>query len=238
MKTVIFCGGLGTRLREETEFKPKPLIEIGGKPILWHIMKIYSHYGFNDFVLCLGYKGAMIKEYFYDCDLLNKDFKVTFVDTGGEALKGSRLKRVEKYIDGDTFMVTYGDGVANIDIAKLLEFHKKHGKIATLTGVYPISRFGEIIAEGEKVKKFEEKPQSNGNPINGGFFVFNREIFDYLEERDDCDLEFGALERLAKEEQLMMCKHPDFWYCMDTPRDFDYLKKLWRDGNAPWKIWK
>jgi glucose-1-phosphate cytidylyltransferase len=256
---IILCGGLGTRLREETEFRPKPLVEIGGKPILWHIMKTYSHYGFNNFILCLGYKGSMIKEYFSHYNLLNKDFtitlgqnsepvvhndhcekdwRITFVDTGEDALKGARLKRAEKYIDGDTFMVTYGDGVSNVDISKLLEFHKQHGKLATLTGVRPPSRFGELILEGDRIKKFEEKPQSDNKPINGGFFVFNRKIFDYLEDKDECDLERGALEKVAESGELMMYRHPDFWYCMDTPRDFDYLRNMWRNGNVPWKRWK
>lgn len=259
MKVVIFCGGLGTRLREETEFRPKPLVEVGGKPILWHIMKIYSHYGFNDFVLCLGYKGQMIKEYFAHYDLFNKDFtlhldkvnepivhndheeknwRITFADTGEDAFKGARLKRVEKYIDGDTFMATYGDGVANVDINKLVEFHNNHGKMATLTGVRPLSRFGELVVEGNQIKKFEEKPQSEGEPINGGFFVLNRKIFDYLEDRDDCDFEHGALEKVAKDGELMMYKHPDFWFCMDTPRDFEYLRNMWREKNTPWKLWQ
>lgn len=259
MKIVIFCGGLGTRLREETEFRPKPLVEIGGKPILWHIMKIYSHYGFNDFVLCLGYKGYMIKEYFSHYDLFGKDFtidlskkgepvihsnhnesdwKITFVDTGENSQKGARLKKIEKYIDGDTFMVTYGDGVADIDINKLLDFHKQHGKMATLTGVHPISRFGELILEGDQIKRFEEKPQNGGQHINGGFFVFNRKIFDYLNDRDDCDLEIGALERVAEDGQLMMFRHDGFWYCMDNLRDTDYLRNIWAEKNAPWKIWK
>ena len=259
MKVVIFCGGLGTRLREETEFKPKPLVEIGGKPILWHIMKMYSHFGFNEFVLCLGYKGTMIKEYFCHYNLFNEDFtlilgqenepvmhnnhaeknwKITFVDTGEEALKGARLKRVEEYVDGEIFMATYGDGVSNVDISKLLEFHKKHGKIATLTGVHPISQFGELVIEGDQVKKFEEKPQSNSQPINGGFYVFNRKIFDYLEDSDDCDLEHGVLEKLAENGELMMHHHSDFWYCMDTIRDADYLKKLWREEKIPWKVWE
>lgn len=258
MKTIIFCGGLGTRLREETEFRPKPLVEIGGKPILWHIMKTYSHYGFNDFILCLGYKGSMIKEYFCHYNLLNKDFtltlgqekepvayndhcekdwRITFVDTGEETLKGGRLKKVEKYINEDTFMATYGDGVADIDIAKLVEFHKGHGKIATLTGVRPLSRFGELITEGDQIKKFEEKPQSDGKPINGGFFVFNRRIFDYLQDHDNCDLEYGTLDKMAESGELMMYRHPGFWYCMDTTRDSDYLRKIWREGKVPWKVW-
>jgi len=195
MKVVILCGGLGTRLREETEFRPKPMVEIGGKPILWHIMKIYAHYGFKDFIICLGYKGEMIKEYFYNYEVLNNDFtielgnpknieihsnhgekgwRVTLADTGDKALKGARLKRVEKYIVGDQFMVTYGDGVADIDISDLLRFHQLHGKLATLTGVRPLSRFGELTVKDKQVLQFTEKPQSSRGLINGGFFVFNR----------------------------------------------------------------
>lgn len=259
MKVVILCGGLGTRLREETEFRPKPMIEIGGKPILWHIMKIYAHYGFTDFILCLGYKGEMIKQYFYNYEILNNDFtvelgdhknikvytnhaekgwRVTLADTGDKALKGARIKRIEKYIDGDEFMVTYGDGVADININNLLKFHRSHGKIATLTGVHPISRFGELTVKGNQVINFTEKPQSSVGLINGGFFVFNRQIFNYLEDRDDCDLEYGVLEKLASEGQLMVYKHTGFWYCMDTYRDLEYLRKLWTQGKAPWKIWE
>jgi len=259
MKVVILCGGLGTRLREETEYRPKPMVEIGGKPILWHIMKIYAHYGFKDFVLCLGYKGEMIKEYFYNYEVLNNDFtvelgnhknieihsghgekgwRITLADTGDNALKGARIKRIEKYIDGEQFMVTYGDGVADIDINDLLKFHQSHGKLATLTGVRPLSRFGELAVKGKQVLQFTEKPQSGKGLINGGFFVFNRQIFDYLEDRDDCDLEYGALEKMASEGQLMVYKFNKFWYCMDTIRDMDYLNKLCMQGKAPWKIWE
>ena len=259
MKVVILCGGFGTRLREETEYRPKPMVEIGRKPILWHIMKIYSHYGFKDFILCLGYKGEVIKQYFYNYEILNNDFtvelgnhknieihsnhgekgwRVTLVDTGYKALKGARLKRVEKYIDGEQFMVTYGDGLADINIKELLKFHQSHGKLATLTGVRPISRFGELTVKGNQVVKFTEKPQSSQGLINGGFFVFNRQIFNYLEDRDGCDLEYGALEKLAEESQLMVYEHDKFWYCMDTIRDLEYLNKLWRQGNPPWKVWE
>ncbi|MCL0037605.1 glucose-1-phosphate cytidylyltransferase [Thermodesulfovibrionales bacterium] len=259
MKVVILCGGLGTRLREETEFRPKPMVEIGGKPILWHIMKIYAHYRFNDFILCLGYKGEMIKEYFYNYEVLNNDFtielggnkdveihsnhtekgwRITLVDTGDKALKGARLKRIEKYIDGNQFMVTYGDGVADININDLLKFHQSHGKMATLSGVRPLSRFGELSVKGRQVLQFSEKSQSSKGLINGGFFVFNRQIFDYLEDKDDCDLEYGVLEKLALEEQLMVYKHTKFWYCMDTVRDMDYLNKLCLQGKIPWKAWE
>ncbi len=259
MKVVILCGGLGTRLREETEFRPKPMVEIGGKPILWYIMKIYAYYGFKDFILCLGYKGDIIKQYFYNYEIVNNDFtvelgknkkleihsvcsekgwRITLVDTGEKVLKGARLKRVEKYIDAGQLMMTYGDGVADINIKDLLKFHLAHGKIATLTGVRPLSRFGELSVNGKRVVKLTEKPQSSTGLINGGFFVFNRRIFDYLEDGDDCDLEIGALEKLAEEGQLMVYEHNKFWYCMDTVRDMDYLNKLYMQGKAPWEIWK
>ncbi len=259
MKVVILCGGMGTRLREETEYRPKPMVNIGGRPILWHIMKIYAHYGYKDFVLCLGYKGEMIKQFFYNYDLLsndvtiklgnpegtqiyrtqgnNEDWEVTLVDTGEKALKGARLKRVQKYIDGDEFMVTYGDGVANIDIESLISFHRNHGKLATLTGISPTSRFGELKITGEMVESFNEKPNNGSGLVNGGFFVFNRSIFNYLWDQDDCDLETGTLEQIAKEGQLMVYKHRGFWACMDTMRDRDYLNKLWAERKALWKIW-
>lgn len=258
MKVVILCGGIGTRLKEETEFKPKPMIMIGDRPILWHIMKIYAHYGYNDFVLCLGYKGEIIKEYFYHYEIMvndfqvtlgnkndikifhnhdEKDWKITLANTGDKALKGARLKRVEKYIDSEDSMVTYGDGVADIDLHRLLEFHKSHGKIATLTGVKPLSRFGELQVEGEAVKEFAEKPQSAEGLINGGFFVFQKKIFDYLEDQDECDLEYGAFEKLAKEGQLMVYRHDGFWACMDNIRDMEYLNRLWVQGKALWKRW-
>lgn len=258
MKVVIMCGGMGTRLKEETEFKPKPMVMIGDRPILWHIMKIYSSYGYKDFVLCLGYKGEIVKEYFYNYEIMTNDFQVTLggknafrifhdneeinwniilSDTGDKALKGARLKRIEKYIDSEDFMVTYGDGLADINLDQLVDFHKSHGRIASLTGVKPLSRFGELQVEGEKVKEFTEKPQSDEGLINGGFFVFHRKIFDYLEDIDDCDLEFGALDKLAKEEQLMVYHHDGFWACMDTYRDMEYLNRLWAQRKASWKIW-
>jgi glucose-1-phosphate cytidylyltransferase len=214
MKVVILCGGMGTRLREETEYKPKPMVEIGSKPILWHIMKIYAHQGFKDFILCLGYKGEIIKSYFYNYEILNNDFtvelgnykhveihsnhkekgwRVTLADTGETALKGARIKRIEKYIDGDLFMLTYGDGVANINLHELLDFHKRHDRIGTVTGVRPPSRFGEMIIKDNQVVSFTEKPQVSEGLINGGFFVFNRKIFDYLSEDDNFDFEVGTL---------------------------------------------
>jgi len=259
MEVVILCGGLGTRLREETEFRPKPMVNIGRHPILWHIMKIYAHYGHKDFILGLGYKGEMIKEYFYHYELMNnditlelghpenicihqshseKDWRITLSDTGEKALKGARLKKVEKYINEDEFMMTYGDGVADIDINKLLSFHKSHGKLATLTGINPASRFGELKINGNSVTAFSEKPKNSSEFINGGFFVFNKKIFDYLSTNDNCDLEIGALEKIAREGQLMVYKHTGFWTCMDTLRDMEYLNKLWNENKAFWKTWK
>jgi glucose-1-phosphate cytidylyltransferase len=259
MKVVIFCGGIGARLKEETEFKPKPMVMVGNHPILWHIMKIYASYGFQDFILCLGYKGHVIKEYFYHYEIMANDFRVTLGDkdalrifhnhsengwqvllsnTGEKTLKGARLKRVERYIDSENFMATYGDGVADVNIQRLLDFHLAHGKIATLTGVMPISRFGELRVRGDHVLQFTEKPQSEGELINGGFFVFNRRIFDYVEDRENCDLEFGPLERLAREGELMLYRHDGFWACMDTQRDVDYLNRHWAEGRANWKVWE
>ncbi len=257
-KVVILCGGLGTRLKEETEIKPKPMVAIGNKPILWHIMKIYAHYGFKDFILCLGYKGDVIKEYFLNYDILNSDFSiklgpkkavtvhntsdtsdwtVTLADTGSSALKGARLKRIEKYIKEDTFMVTYGDGVGNINIKKLLDFHKSHGKIATVTGVRPPSLFGELQVKNNKAIIFAEKPQTSTGLISGGFFVFNRKLFEYLSDDDNCDFEKGPLEKIAAKGELMVYTHEGPWICMDTYRDVVYLNKVWENGEAPWKIW-
>ena len=259
MKAVIFCGGLGTRLREETEFRPKPMVEIGGKPILWHIMKIYSHYGIKDFVLSLGYKGEIIKEYFYNYEILTNDFtielgnkknieihssnsekdwRITLADTGGKALKGARLKRVQQYVNDDTFMLTYGDGVADVDINALLAFHTKHEKLATVTGINPASRFGELKIKGNQVESFSEKPRGGDGLINGGFFVFNKGIFDYLSTDENCDLEIGPLEKIAGEGQLMVYKHRGTWACMDTIRDMEYLNQLWVEGKAEWKMWE
>lgn len=259
MKVIILCGGRGTRLGEVTEYRPKPMVEIGGKPILWHIMKIYAHYGFTDFILCLGYKGYMIKEYFFNYELINNDFtvelgenknveihnshseqgwRITLAETGTEALKGARIKKVEKYIDSEPFMITYGDGVANIDINKLLAFHQEHGKIGTITGVRPPSRFGELEVRNNKVAKFTEKPQASGGLINGGFFVFNKELFDFLSTDDDCDFERGPLEKLANMGELMVYEHFGPWQCMDTVRDMNHLNNLWNQNKAFWKIWR
>lgn len=257
MKVVILCGGLGTRLKEETEYRPKPMVKIGSKPILWHIMKIYSYYGFKDFILCLGYKGEMIKEYFYNYEILNNDFslelgrhnnieihnthdekgwRITLVDTGEHALKGARLKKIEKYIDSNLFMVTYGDGVANVNINELVDFHMAHGRIATLTGVMPPSRFGTILMDGNKVTKFSEKPQATEGLVNGGFFVFNKKLFSYLSDNDACDLEIGVLDKLAEIGELMVYNHTGEWACMDTVRDMEYLNKLWSSGRAFWNF--
>ena len=259
MQIVILCGGLGTRLREESEFRPKPMVNIGDRPILWHIMKIYAAYTHNNFVLALGYKGEMIKNYFCHYELMNNDvtielgkpenlcihhgheengWKITLANTGEETLKGARLKKVQKYITGDTFMVTYGDGIADIDLNALVSFHKSHGKLATLTGINPASRFGELKIKGNQVESFSEKPKNGDGLINGGFFVFNRGIFDYLSEDENCDLEIGPLEKIAAEGQLMVYKHRGFWACMDTIRDMEYLNKLWREDQAAWKVWK
>ncbi len=259
MKIIILCGGLGTRLREETEFRPKPMVHIGSRPILWHIMKIYSHFGFNEFILALGYKGSMIKDYFCNYEIMNSDvtielgnpegfhlhnthdevgWKITLADTGLYALKGARLKKLQKYISEDIFMATYGDGLSNVDINALLDFHMHHGKMATVMGISPTSRFGELKTDGNRVTSFSEKPQSVENFVSGGFFVFNKSIFDYLSFDDPCDLEVGALEQIAKDGQLMVYKHQGFWACMDTLRDVDYLNGLWDAGQAHWKTWK
>ncbi|MCS7184622.1 MAG: glucose-1-phosphate cytidylyltransferase [bacterium] len=257
MPVVILAGGLGMRLREETEFKPKPMVLIGNKPILWHIMKIYSYYGFNDFIICLGYKGEVIKEYFLFYKALNSDinidlktgshyfynsdteaWNVTLVDTGLESMTGARVKKVEKYINTPYFMLTYGDGVADIDIRKLLKFHISNGKIATVTGVKPPSRFGELRVKKNLVTEFNEKPQASEGLINGGFFVFNRAFFKYLDNSESCTLEREPLQRLAADKQLACYIHTGFWYCMDTIRDVKALNQLWESGKAPWKIWK
>lgn len=260
MQVVILCGGLGTRLKEETEFRPKPMVKIGTRPILWHIMKIYSAFGHHDFILALGYKGEMIKEYFYHYELMDSDvtiqlghpektciyhdsiqeneWTVTLANTGESTLKGARLKKVEKYIVGNEFMMTYGDGVSDVDINALLKFHHSHGKIATVTGVNALARFGELKIAGNRVERFNEKPQSGSDFINGGFFVFNRKIFEYLSTDNNCDLEVGPLEQLAQEGELMVYKHRKAWACMDTLRDMDYLNRLWHENKAFWKIWK
>ena len=254
MKVIIMCGGKGTRLREETVIKPKPMVEIGGRPVLWHIMNIYARFGFKDFILPLGYKGEYIKQYFHDYNIRNTDFtvdlrsgaitphpreiedwRVTLCDTGQETLKGGRLKRVARYIDTDRFMVTYGDGVADIDIDKLIDFHMKSGTIGTFTGVRMPSRFGTVRTDGNgNILSWEEKPVLN-EYINCGFFVFKREFLDYLDEDESCDLEKEPLQRLAAEGQLSMYPHPGQWQCMDTLRDSIKLNELWDSGKAFWK---
>lgn len=259
-EVVILCGGKGTRLSEETEMKPKPMVNIGGWPILWHIMKIYSYYGFNRFVLALGYRGDMIKQYFYDYRKIRsnillkmdphqepiyfnqtdeKDWEIILIDTGEHTLKGGRIKRIEKYIQSDVFHLTYGDGVCNIDLKKLLIFHKSHNCIGTVTAIRPPSRFGELRIDNKNiVGRLEEKPQMGKGFINGGFFVFNKEIFSYLTEDENCDFEFGPLQQIAKEKQLKAFKYDGFWQCMDNVRDRDYLTNLVRTNNAPWMHWR
>jgi len=256
---VILCGGKGTRMREETEHRPKPLVNIGTKPILWHIMMIYGSYSYKNFILTLGYKGELIKRYFYDYFIMTSNFtidfsrkneikyhkagnlkidwKVTLVDTGLETLKGARIKRIEKFINTPYFLLTYGDGVSDVNIDRLVDFHKKHGKIGTLTGVKPPSRFGDIVVKNGQVVKFSEKAQTSHGLINGGFFIFNREIFEYLSDDDQCDFEYGTLEKLAKDGQLMTYEHQGQWECMDNIRDIEHLNKTWKDNKAFWKIW-
>lgn len=245
-------------MREETEFRPKPMVYIGAQPILWHIMKTYAHHGVTDFVLALGYKGEMIKEYFFNYEYLNNDFtielgtrstkiypvhheegwRITLADTGQKALKGARLKRVEKYIDDEDFCLTYGDGLSDVNVPELIDFHKKHGKIATITGVSIASRFGELKIDGNRVSRFSEKPDGAPGFINGGYMVLNRRIFERLSDCEDCDLETGILDSLAREGELMVWKHSGRWACMDTLRDMDYLNNLWDTDKAFWKVWR
>ena len=255
MKAVILAGGLGTRISEETSSKPKPLIEVGGMPILWHIMKIYSSYGINDFVICCGYKGYMIKEYFANYSLHMSDvtfdmknnsmevhhksvepWKVTLVDTGLNTSTGGRLGRVKKYVNNDTFCFTYGDGVADINISDLIKFHKNEKKMATITAVQPPGRFGSLEIENDDVLKFKEKPTGDGNWINGGFFVLEPKVFEYIKE-DSTIWEHEPLEKLSHERQLSAYKHKGFWHAVDTLRDKNYLEELWASGKAGWKIW-
>jgi len=257
MKVVLLAGGLGTRLREETDVKPKPMIEVGNHPILWHIMKTYASYGHTDFVVCSGYKGEVIKNWFANFRILNSDFTVSFnefvslnfhseiaengwnvtiSDTGAETMTGGRIKRVQKYVGNEAFLCTYGDGVADINIENLIQFHKSHGKIATLTTVKPVSRFGVLdVGANNQVEAFKEKPQAEGF-INGGFFVFEPEIFDYLDE--NCVLEQDPLRKLAEDGELMAFNHDGFWQPMDTYRELTILNELWKSGSAPWKVWK
>src|SRR4051794_5286271 len=255
-KVVLLCGGLGTRMREETEYRPKPMVEVGGKPLLWHIMKIYEAHGLTDFVCCLGYRGRMIKQYFLDYHALSsdvtvslangdveyarrevEDWNVSLVDTGEQSMTGARVKRVERYIgDSDVFMVTYGDGVADIDVAALLDFHRSHDKLATVTGVHPPSRFGELVHDGLEVSSFGEKPVSDGL-INGGFFVFDRAVLERLDADPSCILERGPLEGLAADGELAVFRHDGYWQCADTVREVEMLRELWDRGEAPWRLW-
>lgn len=256
MKVVILAGGFGTRISEESHSKPKPMIEIGEKPILWHIMKIYSYFGFHDFIICLGYKGDRIKEYFshyfqnnsdVTFDLRNNGYmtvhkktiepwRVTLADTGKDTLTGGRVKRIQKYVGNQTFMLTYGDGVSDINLKELLEFHRNHGKLATVTAVQPSGRFGSLqLTESNHVWGFEEKIKGDGGWINGGFFVMEPKVFDYI-AGDDTVLEKGPLENLAKDGQLMAFQHQGFWHCMDTLRDKNGLEQLWKTGKAPWRL--
>jgi glucose-1-phosphate cytidylyltransferase len=233
MKAVILAGGYGTRISEESYLKPKPMIEIGGKPILWHILKTYSKYDVNEFVICCGYKGEQIKEYFTKLDSTSWDIQL--VDTGLDTLTGGRLKRIQDHID-DTFCVTYGDGLSDIDISRLISFHKEKKVLATLTAIHPPERFGVLNLSGDYVTEFHEKHSGMDSWINGGFFVFEPGIFDYLQD-DSTILEKTPLETLAKEKKLAAFKHNGFWYPMDTQRDKKHLENLWSSNNAPWKIW-
>jgi glucose-1-phosphate cytidylyltransferase len=258
MEAVILCGGLGTRLREETEFKPKPMVEIGGMPILLHIMRHYYSFGVKDFVLCLGYKGEYIKDYFLNFRARNSDvaidfgtntvamigdvsgvpdWRVVLADTGAETLTGSRIKKVLKYLSGERFFATYGDGVADVDLGAVLGHHRDSGKQATVTGVRPSSRFGELVIEGQDITSFQEKPQVTEGWINGGFFVFERSAFEVISARDNVSLEVGVLAELAAAKQLSVYKHQGFWQCMDTYRERQLLNELWASGRAPWKTW-
>jgi glucose-1-phosphate cytidylyltransferase len=261
MKAAILCGGRGTRLREVSDLIPKPMVPIGDKPILWHIMKTYSAHGINDFVLLLGYKGHAIREFFLNFAAHTADvtidlsqsgpdrltfhgapkepWRVTLVDTGEDAMTGARLWRARRYLeDSELFMATYGDGVGDVNLGELLDFHKSHGKTATLTGMRPPSRFGELQIQDGRVLTFNEKPQVQSGFINGGFFVFNRSVFDgYLNDREDLVLERQPMEHLAKDGELMVFQHPGFWQPMDTPREHQLLNELWAGGHAPWKVW-
>lgn len=257
MKVVILAGGMGTRISEETVVRPKPMVEIGGKPILWHIMKIYSHYGYNDFIVCLGFKGYMIKEYFSNYFLHMSDvtfdmqhntmeiheryaepWKVTLIDTGSETMTGGRIKRVAPYVGGETFMMTYGDGVSDVNIARLVEYHRSHGKYATVTATQPSGRFGAMsLGREARVESFQEKPAGDGSWINGGYFVLDPKVLDLI-PGDDVIFEKKPIERLAHDGQLVAYKHNGFWYAMDTLRDKNHLESLWQSGKAPWKIWE
>ncbi|MDH3325833.1 MAG: glucose-1-phosphate cytidylyltransferase [Gammaproteobacteria bacterium] len=256
MKAVILAGGLGTRISEETIVRPKPMVEIGGKPVLWHIMKTYSAHGINDFIICVGYKGYMIKEYFANYFLHMSDvtfhmesnrmevhcnnaepWKVTLVDTGQDSMTGGRLQLVSHYLDGEDFCFTYGDGISNVNISELIKFHKAQGTLATLTAVRPPGRFGAISLENKKITTFAEKPQGDGSWINGGYFILSPKVIDYI-EGPYTTWEKEPLEKLAKEGQLTAFQHDDFWQPMDTLRDKVLLENMWKTGNPPWKVWE
>ena len=255
MKTVILAGGLGTRLSEETQVRPKPMVEIGGHPMLWHIMNIYAHHGFQDFIVALGYKGEVIKDYFLNFRTRNSDLRidlatgqvkvhrgsdlpwsVDLLDTGLSTQTGGRLKRLAKWLDEDLFMLTYGDGVANVDLSALVEFHKSHGKLATVTAVRPPARFGGLALDGDTVLHFTEKPQAGDGWINGGFFVLDRRVLDFI-DGDTTLWEREPLERLAEQVQLRAFRHEGFWQPMDTIRERNLLEEMWTSGKAPWKVW-
>lgn len=257
MKVGILAGGYGTRLAEETEIRPKPLVEVGGKPILWHIMKLYSHYGYKDFFIALGYKGEMIKKYFVDYSGLQgnisiemasgqvqrsdhphqEDWNVNLIETGQKTNTGGRIKRFKPFMDNETFMLTWGDGVSDVNLDDLLKFHKSHGKLATLTTVRPPARYGHLEFDGDRVMEFSEKPQTGEGWINGAFFVLEPEVFDYI-EGDHTQFEKEPLEGLARDGQLMAYRHTSFWQCMDTLREKHILENFWQSGTAPWKLWE
>ncbi|HZU40283.1 MAG TPA: glucose-1-phosphate cytidylyltransferase [Solirubrobacteraceae bacterium] len=256
-KVVVLCGGLGTRMREETEYRPKPMVEVGGRPLLWHIMKIYAACGFSEFVCCLGYRGEVIKRYFLDYHALRsdvtvsladgrvsyasgeiEDWRVSLVDTGERTMTGARVKRIEHVLgDDELFMCTYGDGLADLDVRALLDFHRAHGRLATVTGVHPPSRFGELVCDGPLVTRFAEKPDG-AHRISGGFFVFDRQVMARLSGDPSCVLERGPLETLAAEGELCVYPHDGFWQCADTVRDVEHLRELWDRGAAPWRVWE
>ncbi len=264
MKVVILAGGYGTRFGKLTDFLPKPMIPIGPFPILWHIMRYYAHFGFNDFILCTGYKSELIKEFFYNLDVYTSDVTIDFSDvengqrgarsvhqngntfrprvtiayTGQDTMTGGRIKRIEKYLGDDPeFLLTYGDGLTNVDIGKVVDFHRDHGKLATLTAVHTPPRFGNLTFEEQRVVSFREKEGQQGALVNGGFYVLNRQVFDYLSDDPSCVLEKAPLSKLANEGELMSYQHCDYWQCMDTTRDLEGLQHSWSTGNAPWKVW-
>jgi len=257
MKVVILCGGQGARMREETEFRPKPMVRVGARPILWHIMKIFAHHGLSDFVMCLGYRGDQIKEYFLNYEAMNsdftvalgrrheityhgahdeQDFRITCADTGPDSMTGGRVRRIKPFVDGETFVVTYGDGVADIDVKALLAFHRSHGKLATVTTVRPVSRYGLVALDGDNVRRFAEKPDIEGW-ASAGFFVFEPGVFDYLDGGDACVLEQEPMARLAADGQLMAYRHEGFFFAMDTYREVAEINRIWASGDAPWKLW-